>query len=291
MLKAQFATPSTVDEAIAALAGTEGARAIAGGTDLMVQLRKGGAHPPPLLVSLHDLYELKSFVREGEELRVGSCVTLLDLLESELVAELAPLLAEVAAEMASPHVRSRAPVGGNLCNASPAADLAPPLLLHDARVALQGPEGERTVALSEFLTGPGETLRKAEELLTGVILTPLPEGMGAAYTKYQASKCADLSIVSVAAAIRLGDGGTCEEARVALGAVAPTAVRVPEVEDLLVGKPLDDETLAAAGARASDLCCPIDDIRSTCDNRCHLVGVLLPRTLGEAARRAAGQEA
>jgi CO/xanthine dehydrogenase FAD-binding subunit len=287
MIKPELACPTTVDEAVAALAATTGSRPMAGGTDLLVQLRRGGGGPPPpLLVSLHAVRELSTIERRGEVLCIGAGVTLARLVDSEVVAEAAPLLREVAAGMASPHVRSRATLGGNLCNASPAADLVPPLLVHEARVVLKGPSGERALPLAELLVGPGKTARQPAELLVAVEVPALPAGSGAASIKHQVGRCAELSIVSVAAAVVPGDRGRCAGARIALGAVAPTAIRLPEVEKTLAGAALDEAALAEAGRRASETCRPIDDIRSSCDHRCHLVEVLVPRALREAAARA-----
>lgn len=180
-------------------------------------------------------------------------------------------------------------MGGNLCNASPAADLAPSLLVHEARVELAGPAGRRRLAVSELLVGPGQTARKTDEILAVVEVPLLPEGAGVAVVKHQVGRCAELSIVSVSVAVGLDGEGRCAFARVALGAVAPTAIRLPEVEAALVGRPVDEESLGEAGRRASELCCPIDDIRSSCDHRCHLVSILVPRALRRAAARARGE--
>jgi len=286
-----FASPSTVAEAVRALASTEGARAIAGGTDLLVQMRRAaGSARPRLLVSLHRIEELRRCREEPGRLCLGAGLTLAELETSPLVRKRAPLVADAAASMASPHVRSRATLGGNICNASPAADLAPALLVHEARAILSGPKGDRAIALSELLLGPGKVALGPAEIVREVEVPFLPPRTGTAWVKHQAGAAAGLSIASVAAAVR-APAARCEEARVALGAVAPTAIRVAEVERILTGAVLSDAVLAEAGARAASSCAPIDDVRSTCDHRCHLVGVLVERAVRAAVDAAARQEA
>lgn len=285
-----YACPSTISEAVAILAGTDGARPIAGGTDLLVQLGKPGGlrERPPLLVSLHGVDELREVNADDEVLRLGAGVTLATLAESADIEDEAPLLAAAARTMASPPVRSRGTVGGNLCNASPAADLAPPLLVYDARVVIIGPRGERTLPLAEFLVGPGRTALERGELLAAVVVPLLPADTRTAHLKHQVGVCASLSVISIALALRVSEeNGECLDARVAFGAVAPTAVRAPEVEDILKGSGLDAETISRAAVVAGSQCSPIDDIRATCDHRCHLAGVLLPRAISAALASAA----
>lgn len=288
MIKAPIASPASVDEAVGLLAETPGARPIAGGTDLLVQLKQRAISPPPLFVSLHRVEALRAVDDSGGPLRLGSAVTLATLAESADIAAKAPLLTAAARSMASPPVRSRGTVGGNLCNASPAADLAPPLLIHDARAVIAGPAGERTIPLSGFLVGPGQSDLKPGELLVAVEVPLLPPDELVAHTKHQVGNCANLSIISAAVALRRGDGGACTDARVALGAVAPTAIRAPEVERILLGSDLSDPVIDRAGVVAGSQCSPIDDIRATCDHRCQLVATLLPRTLRRAL--AGGEE-
>lgn len=280
MIHASFSCPSSIDEAVGMLA-EEGARPIAGGTDLLLRTSKG-ADPPERLISLHAVEELRSISIDGDVLRFGAAVTLATLADSREIEDLALLLTRAARSMASPPVRSRGTIGGNLCNASPAADLAPPLLVHEAVVELVGPDGARKLPLSDFLVGPGETALSPGELLTAVEVPLLPRGALAAHLKHQTGTCANLSIISVAVALTLDDDDVCADARIALGAVAPTAVRVPEVERILAGARIDAKTLDRAGAVAGSQCSPIDDVRATCDHRCHLVSVLLPRAIRAA---------
>lgn len=280
MREIPFTSPDSVDGVVEALIESTEARLIAGGTDLLIQLQKG-VKPPPLFVSLHRVDELRTIVLDDGVLRLGSGVSLATLAHDETVRRGSPLLSKAAASMASPPVRSRGTIGGNLCNASPAADLAPPLLVHEAEVVLQGPAGTRTIALSTFLKGPGMTALAEGEVMTEVVVPMLPMGMVVGHKKHQVGVCGNLSIISIAVGLAV-DEGTCKEARIALGAVAPTAARYPEVEDKLVGKTLDEAAIASAAALGGRSCSPIDDVRASCDHRCHLVEVLLPLVINEA---------
>jgi carbon-monoxide dehydrogenase medium subunit len=285
-----FVCPHSISEAVGVLASTDGARPIAGGTDLLVQVTRPGTRRPPLLVSLHAIEELREVLIGEDALRLGAGVTLATLAESADIEDETPLLAAAARNMASPPVRSRGTVGGNLCNASPAADLAPPLLVHGARAVIVGPRGERMLAIADFLRGPGRTVLERGELLVAVEVPLLPAGTRTAFLKHQVGACAGLSIISIAIALVLSEEtGECLDARVAFGAVAPTAVRAPEVEGILTGSRLDPGTISRAAAVASSQCAPIDDIRATCSHRCTLAGVLLPRAIAAALAPGAGR--
>ena len=278
--------PATVAEAVDALARTDGARPIAGGTDLWIRLEaKRAGKPPPLLVSLQRVEGLCSVELDGSggELRIGAGVTLAALVEDPRVRAAAPLISTAAWSMASPPVRSRATIGGNLCNASPAADLAPPLLVHEALAVVAGPGGERRIAIADLLTGPGSTALGPCEIVTTIVVPRLPAGTRVGHAKHQVGLCGNLSIVSLAVAVTI-DAATsrCSAARVALGAVAPTAIRAAAAEAALAGRELDEASLQAAAAAASQVCSPIDDVRASCDHRCRMVAVLLPRVVRSA---------
>jgi len=273
-----YACPASVDEVVELLARQEGARVIAGGTDLLVQLLHG-VERPTMFISVHAVEALREVRAEGDTLHVGSAVTLARIVDDPMIREAAPLLSKAAATMASPPVRSRGTIGGNLCNASPAADLAPPLLVHEARVVVRGQAGERSLPLSEFLVGPGETALGPSELVTEVVVPKLPREMVVGHLKHQVGVCGNLSIISLAVGLAL-EGEQCTDARVALGAVARTAARYPEVEEKLLGRsPRDEATVSEAAAMAGRSCSPIDDVRASCDHRCHLVEALLPRLI------------
>jgi carbon-monoxide dehydrogenase medium subunit len=275
--------PTTVAEAVAQLAETDGARPLGGGTDLWIKLDRGAVPTPTRLVVLQRVAGYDDVQLDGGGLRLGGGVTLATIAADPRVREAAPALAAAAGAMASPQVRSRGTIGGNLCNASPAADLMPPLLVHEAEAIVAGPGGERRVGVAALLTGPGKTSLRRGEIVTAVVVPRLPAAARSGYIKHQVGVCGGLSIVSVAVAVTVDEAtGLCTSARVALGAVAPTPVRAPEAEAALVGRPLDQASVAAAAAAASGDCLPIDDVRASCDHRHRMVEVLLPRVIRAA---------
>ncbi|MCK6528364.1 FAD binding domain-containing protein [Myxococcota bacterium] len=280
-----FHAPSSLADALALLAA--GGRPVAGGTDLVVELAAapdGG--PPGALVSLHRLAELRSVAVEDGDLVMGAGVTVATLREHPLVREHAPVLAQAADRFAGPQVRNAATLGGNLCHASPAADLAPPLLVLDAVVVLAGGEGgeaERRVPVDAFFVGPRRTARLPGELLTAVRV-PLRGGRRASFQKGGTRPSMDISVVSVAASAELRDG-VLRHARIALGAVGPTPLRSPAAEAVLEGAPATAATVAAAARAVLRDARPIDDVRASAAYRLHLLGVLAQRVIRDVIDR------
>jgi len=279
--------PVTVPDALA-LMGRYGskARLIAGGTDLLLALKKREIVPGHL-ISLAGVKGLKGIdFGEKEGLRIGSLTTLAEIESSGIVKRTYAPLWDAVRVMASAQVRNLATLGGNLCSAIPSADTAPPLIALDASVRLAGPTGERTVKLEEFFTGPKQCCCGTEEIVTD-ILVPGPQARsGGAYLKLMRRHAMDLALVGVAACITLdASGSICTAARIALGAVAPTPIRGSEVEERLVGKPWDEAAAADAGCVAGAQCRPITDVRASLEYRCSMVGVLTKRALMEAVKR------
>ena len=273
--------PATVEEAIRLRAETRGARFMAGGTDLLVQM-KDGVLRPPALVSLRGIPELRG-VEVGEVVRIGALTPLTDLLEHPGLRGAAPALVQALETMGSPQIRSTASLGGNLCNASPAADAAPPLLVHGGRVCVAGPGGERQVPLEELLTGPGETSLAPGELVTAILLDPLAAGARSTFLK-KVRVHVDIAVASVAVLLeRDRASGRCTLARVAAGAVAPTPIRLAAVEAALEGSDLGTLAVTRAQRAASAAVQPISDLRAGADYRRHLVGVFVRRAV-EALR-------
>jgi carbon-monoxide dehydrogenase medium subunit len=275
--------PETLPEALALLA--EGARKVtpvSGGTNLIVDLR-GGRRRPGTLMNISGMDGLCGIRREDGHLVIGGGVTVAGLLDEPLVTRHASILKNAASVFGSPLVRNRATVGGNLADASPAADLAPPLLALDAEVELASAEGKRRVPLEEFMVGVRETLLEPQELLVAVRCpTPPPHSAGAFY-KLGLRKADAVSVVSAAVMVE-GDGdGHCRQARIALGAVAPRPIRARAAEDLLRGRPLDPATIAEAARLATESASPIDDIRGSAAYRRRMIGVLVRRLLAAAA--------
>lgn len=273
--------PTTLDDAVALLAADPARRPLAGGTDLLV----GTWRPDdrPAVVDLADLAELRTHHLDVAEVRLGAGVTIADLLALEGLADAMPALTEAARLLGGRQIRAAATIGGNLGNASPAAETAPPLLVHDAEVDLVGPSGSRALPLSELFVGPHRTRLAPGELVVAVRAAPGPS----AYRRVELRRSVDIALVSAAVRVEVVDGRIAV-ARVALGAVAPTPVRAPAAEDVLAGATLDDLAFAveAAGARAAAAAAPIDDHRARADYRRAMVAVVVRRAVHAAVDRA-----
>ena len=279
----EYLRPSSLEEACAALAGPDGgARILAGGTDLVVQMKQAGLEPTSL-VSLRDVPGL-AFARVGDDftLTIGAATPLATVEHSPEVRRHYPAIAEAASWIGSAQVRSRATVGGNLCNAAPSADMAPILLAYGADAIITDGCTERTLPLEEFFTGPGQTALKRGELLKSIAVPPCDTGFGKYYKQFRSAM--DCCTVGVAAWVDFDDGtAVVRDARVALGAVAPTPIRSRTCERLLVGETLDQALIERAAAAATKDAQPITDVRASAEYRMTLVSVLCRRAL-DAAR-------
>ena len=248
---------------------------ISGGTDLMVRIKKRELSPSAL-VSLRSIPELLG-IENGKIFRIGAMTTISDLKNNALLYEKYPVLIQAAHELGSVQIRNVATIGGNLSNGSPAADMAPPLLVLEAKVRLQNGQKSRDLPADKFFLGPGETALSPEEILTGIYLeTPEPNTKTIFLKKGRTRM--DLAVASVAVLIKI-EGKTCLRARIAAGSVAPTPMRLFDVEAFLEGSSLSKEVFGKAQQLASKCVDPITDVRSTADYRRHLVGVLLKRAL------------
>jgi CO/xanthine dehydrogenase FAD-binding subunit len=266
-------------QATTLLAENPQARPLAGGTDLLVDLRER-RQSPGLLVDIGLVPELGRISAADGGLVVGAGVTVGEILASPLVAERTPALAQAAREFADYLTRNRATLGGNLANASPGADLVIPLLALDARVILAGPGGERTLPLDAFLRGPRQTALQAGELVRAVIL-PVAGGRQFFY-KLGLKHGGAIAVVSVAIRVELDAGGRCGAVAIALGAVAPRPFRASEAEAALRGHRLDPDRIAAAAELAAAAARPISDVRGGEDYRRAMVRALVARGLGQA---------
>ena len=251
---------------------------MAGGTDLLVQLRKSGQKPPALFCT-EQLNEVRNIEVFPEELKVGAAVTLHCLLENETVREKLPVLYQALLSMASPPVRHAATLCGNVCTASPAGDTLPALYVLEAEVELQGRAGVRKLPIGEFINGPGNTALQPEEMLTNIII-PFP-GVDtfSSYHKVGKRQAMAISVASLAVALRMDSGKTVRHIRLAWGSVGPTVSKVPAVEEFLTGRRLSVETLREAGRLASSGVSPIDDFRAHASYRRQVSGNLLLRLL------------
>ncbi len=266
------------------------ARVIAGGTDLLLAMKKR-AVTPDYLINVKNIKAMKGITyNEKNGLRIGALVTCDELEASPLVKEKAPALWDAVCVMASPQVKTLATIGGNLCSAVPSADTAPPLIAMGAMAVLNGPKGEHTVPVEKLFKGPAQTKVARSELLTHIQIPKQPERSSTAYLKLMRRAAMDLALVGVAAYVHLDkDNTTCKEVRIALGAVAPTPIRAPMAEQMLIGKPVDEGLAAEAAKVAGTICSPITDVRASLGYRCDMVEVLTKRAVMEALERINGR--
>lgn len=281
-----YESPSTIDQAVSLLkAHGESARALCGGTDILIQMRAGIRRPEHLVdvKNIKELCQLSFDVKRG--LRLGAAVSCIEIYESELMHRHYPGLTEAAHLIGSLQIQSRASVGGNLCNGSPAADTTPALIALDARARVVGPRGEREVPVEKFIVSPQRTVLEPNELLVEFLIPAPAAHSSDAYLRFIPRNEMDIAVVGVGASITL-DGDKVKAARIALGAVGPTPLVADKAAESLIGKKLDNASLEAAGRLASETATPIDDMRGTAEFRRHITGVLTRRTLAIAAERA-----
>ena len=282
----QFAAPRTIEEATALLAEHgSAARVVAGATDLMVQVRITGSYPEHY-VDIKHIPDVNVIDLQSDHLQLGAAVPCAALAEREDVSKAFPGLVESAELIGSTQIQSRATLGGNLCNASPAADTVPALMALGAQAVIAGPNGTRTIDVTEVPTGPGATSLASGELLVAFRI-PMPQaGSADAYQRFIPRTEMDIAVVGVGVSVTVDASGACTAARVALGAVAPTAFVSEEAGAALVGTDLDDDALAEAGRRASAAARPISDRRGTAEFRHDVTEVLTRRTAAVARARA-----
>jgi CO/xanthine dehydrogenase FAD-binding subunit len=278
--------PETLPEALDLLdSGAPHVVPLAGGTNLIVDLRDRRRHAQ-VLMDVSRLKELRGIRRENDRIVVGGGTTIAELLTDPLVAEHGAPLRDAAKAFAGPMVRNRATVAGNLVDASPAADTAPPLLVLDAEIELVSKAGTRRVPLDEFLVGVRETLRQPTELLLGVRWSVPPSDSAAAFYKTGLRKADAITVLSVALKIECDKHKRCLKARIALGAVAPRPIRAYAAEEILNGRTFTPKLLAQAAGLAAEATRPIDDIRGSAAYRRRVVEVLVRRLLVRTAGQA-----
>ncbi|MCG8559668.1 MAG: xanthine dehydrogenase family protein subunit M [Hyphomicrobiales bacterium] len=284
-----YQAPDTLDAAIGLLASASpGARLLAGGTDLLVQLRSELIEPE-LVIDLKRIPEMREIAPEADGFRVGAAVPAAELTEHEALAAQWPGVVEAAGLIGSTQIQGRATMGGNLCNASPAADTTPALIAAGATATVVGPDGERQVAVEDVVTGPGRTALAKGEILVSFHLPARPAGSGDAYLRFIPRTEMDIAVVGAGVSLSLDADGVCEAARVGLGAVAERPLLVPEAAEALVGSTLDDGAMERLDAAARAACRPIDDKRGTKDFRIKVAGVLARRAAAIAVERARAQ--
>lgn len=282
----RYESPETVDAAVALLAQESGfARVLAGGTDLLVQLRSGLVEPD-LVVDIKRIPGMRRITAEAGGFRIGAAVSGAELGEHPEVSKLWPGVVEAANLIGSTQVQGRATMVGNLCNASPAADSVPAMIAAGAVATIVGPKGRRELPVEQIATGPGKTSLAKGEVVTSIFLPARSPRSGDAYLRFIPRTEMDIAVVGAAVSLTLDASGTCTAARVALGAVAPRALLVEEAAKALIGTTLDEAALSRLSAAASAACSPIDDKRGTKEFRIKVAGVLARRAAQIAQERA-----
>ena len=279
-----YEAPTSLNQAIQVLQGRTDAKILAGGTDLLVQMRLG-MREPALVVDIKHIPEMMEVSLSDEGLRLGAAVPGAVVTDNSEVKQLYPGFVEGLGLIGSSQIQGRCSVGGNLCNASPAADSVPSLIVNQARCNITGPGGNRAVAVEKFTTGPASNCLANDEILVSIDLPrPAPRSSDA-YLRFIPRTEMDIAVAGAAVALTLDEAGVCTAARVAIGAVAPIALLVPAAAEALVGSTLDEDSLIRAAAAASDAASPITDKRGTAEYRRTDVGVLVRRAAAVAKAR------
>ncbi len=289
MPRVNYTAPATVDEAVKALASAAGStKVLSGGTDLLVQL-KSGRIKPDLIVDTKRIPDLIGIREEGGFFVIGAATPGVMLSANEQLEHALPGVVEGVDLIGSTQIQGRASIAGNLCNASPAADSVPPVIAARGIVVVAGPNGKREVPVENIVTGPGQTsLAKGEFVVAFKIPKPKSRQAGA-YLRFIPRTEMDIAVVGCAVDVTLDAGGTCTDARVVLGAVAPTQLIVEDAAKALIGHKLDADTLANLDAAAQRACKPINDKRGTIEYRTKVAGVLARRAAAIAFERAAAR--
>ena len=267
--------PRSLEEALDLKKEIPGSRFIAGGTDLMVQIKSGEA-APPALISLRSISEL-SLIEVNGNAKIGALVTVTDLIRNPDIRRYFPLLTEAALRLGSPQIRNVATVGGNLCNCSPCADLALPLLVMEAKVRIRNIVGTQDILIEDFFRGPGDSCLSSGQILTEILVEPPPPNTKAVFKKKGRVKM-DLAVASTAVLLEM-EGQECRKARVAAGSVAPVPLRLLKVESLLEGKIISPESVLQAQSLGMESVAPITDVRGTEDYRRQITGVFIKRSI------------
>jgi carbon-monoxide dehydrogenase medium subunit len=281
----EYVRVSELDEALRLLSRKEDVKVLAGGTDLVVDM-KIGRYRPKTVIDISGIKDLRYIVDEGDKVRIGALTRMQDIVESPVIREKLPVLAEAVSMLGSWQIRNMATVGGNLCNASPAADSAPPLLVHEARIKLASIEGTREIPITEFFVGPRKTAMYKTELLQEVIV-PYDADFAKfySYVKLGRRNAFTLSVVAVATVLKVRDG-VFEDVRISLNAVAPTPVRARSVESFLKGREVGGEAIEKASELVLNDISPISDVRASAEYRKHASKVLVKDTLLKALEKA-----
>jgi CO/xanthine dehydrogenase FAD-binding subunit len=281
-----YKSPSTVEEAIGELAKASGvAKVMAGGTDLLVQLRSGRAKPA-VIVDIKRINGIRGIREQDGGFVIGAAASGAEIGECEPLNRAWPGLVEAINLIGSTQIQGRASLAGNLCNASPAADSVPPMIAARVTCVVAGPKGRREVPVESITTGPAQTSLARDEFIVEFHIPKRPPHSADAYLRFIPRTEMDIAVVGAAVNLTLDAAGMCTDARVVLGAVAPTAILVPEAAKALIGSKCDETALAVLDAAVRRACKPIDDKRGTIDYRTKVAGVMARRAATIAYQRA-----
>ncbi len=284
MIDFEYYAPSSLKEALLLLNNRKGeAKILAGGTDLVVQMKDRRARPV-VIVDVKNIPELNRLEWDEEEtLHIGAAVPLSKVVAFSQVKERFGILYQACSLIGSVQIRNRGTVGGNICNAAPSADTVPALMCLEAKAIVAKPTGTRKVALGSFFRGPGQTVLASNELLLEIEIPPTPTLSAGCYLRLTPREEMDISVVGVASFLVLAKRkNLCQEARISMAAVAPTPIRVPRAEAILAGKVLTEKSIEEAAERVAAVASPISDLRGSAEYRREMVKVLTSRTLKRA---------
>jgi len=289
MAIADYKVPQSIDEAVQLLASSDGAcKVLAGGTDLIIQC-KAQSDTPLRVVDIKKIDGMVDAQLDAQGLTLGPAMNCAEFTARKDISAVYPGLVEAAYLIGSSQVQGRCSIGGNLCNASPAADTIPALIASGANCIIQGPAGQRTVAAEDFVTGVGKNCMQQGELLKTISIAEPAARTSDAYLRFIPRTEMDIAVAGAAVSLTLDEGGICTAARVVIGAVATTALLVPAAAAALIGSTIDAAALEAAATAASAAAKPISDRRGTAEFRRHVVGVLVKRAAVIAAQRVTGE--
>lgn len=285
----EYAAPETTKAAVSLLAKAKGsAYVLAGGSDLLVRM-KGGFIEPDLVVDIKRIKAMREVKKTASGFTIGAAVSCAELGENKALAKSWPGLVEAANLIGSKQIQGRCTIAGNMCNASPAADSVPALVAAGAKAVIQGPKGKRAVPVEQVAVGPGRNSLKKGELVEALVLPARKPRSGDAYLRFIPRTEMDIAVVSAGVNVTIDAKGVITNARVALGAVAPTVLLVAAAARAIIGTRLDDAALEKLGEAASAACRPIDDKRGTVEFRTKVAAVLARRAAKTAYKRAGGK--
>ena len=281
----EYILPQSVDEALSILNSKPDSAVFAGATDLIPQIR-GGRPEPGLIVDLKNIPSLVDIGFSNKTWKIGAATPVARIKNNAKLTKDFPGLSEASGLIGSDQIQNRASLGGNLCTASPGADTVPSLMVNEALVLIASKTGSRTIPVAEVIKGPGKISLSSGEFLIEFLLEQPPSRTSDAYERFIPRTEMDIAVVDAAARISLDERGHCQEAKIAIGAAAPTVIRVPEAEIILHGKKINDQLLAEVMEAASTACNPINDKRGTVEYRRQVAGVLAKRVILLAEKRA-----